>query len=257
MSWVKLDDQLPRNMKIIDAGSAEAAWYYVCTLAHCAAALTDGFLDRRAIHMVAPHVADPAAAIDACVQAGLMDEVEGGWEIPDYTEFNPTRAKVLADREAGKVRAAKSRARRTPGATQETHGEGAAHVRPNVHGTFGVSSGDPSRPLLLPTSRVTTGGDPHPVDSPVDDRVAHVIDLLADHERSTVKGPVESEPRWRMAVVARLRREHQARIVELLDGHRDDVPLTAIAGAVRGESPSTLHHYRITNPTQEVTPCPS
>ena len=108
MGWLKVDDKLPRNPKII-AGGIEPAWYYICALTHCAEQMTDGFIADAAVPVIAPHIEDPRSVAEACCQLDLFRRVEGGYMVPDYLDFNPSRASVLARREAEASRQASRR----------------------------------------------------------------------------------------------------------------------------------------------------
>lgn len=129
MGWLKVDDKLPRNPKII-AGDVETSWYYVCALTHCAEQMTDGFIADAAVPVIAPHVQDPRSVADRCCQLGMFRRVDAGYEVPDYLEFNPSRAGVLEKREKDRIR-------------QESH---RASQR-DTAATSAVSQRVPSRPV--------------------------------------------------------------------------------------------------------------
>lgn len=83
MGWLKVDDKIPRNPKIL-AGDIETAWYFVCALTHCAEQLTDGYLARSAVPLIAPHITDPQAVSDRCVTLGLFRQTENGYIVEDF-----------------------------------------------------------------------------------------------------------------------------------------------------------------------------
>jgi hypothetical protein len=51
MSWLRLDDQIPRHPKILSVGPV-GAWFWVSGIAHCQSHLTDGFISDQAIQMI-------------------------------------------------------------------------------------------------------------------------------------------------------------------------------------------------------------
>jgi len=104
MSWFKLDDQFHSQPKVIAAGNAAIGLY--CRLGtYCADKLTDGFV-ADAIAKSMGTSRELGALLDCPIPdtRSLLTPVRGGFLIRDYLDFNPTREKVLADREAAKLR---------------------------------------------------------------------------------------------------------------------------------------------------------
>lgn len=133
MTWVRLDEAFPRHPKVAAAGPLGIAMQ-VTALCYCNQYLTDGFVPRS----VAKSLLDfeglafqrSGELIDGgfdvewhhivqdLVEAKLWEEVEGGYQIHDYHDYQPSRAAVMAEREqkraagkAGGRAAAKSRAK--------------------------------------------------------------------------------------------------------------------------------------------------
>jgi len=118
MVWVKLDDQFPDHPKIAKAGPC-AAWLHVCGIAYSNRHLTDGFIPLGVAHRLTDfaHYAmtngmegyDLTCEMMAArlVDVALWDEVDGGYQIHDYHDFQPSKAEVEALRkarsEAGKL----------------------------------------------------------------------------------------------------------------------------------------------------------
>jgi hypothetical protein len=92
MAWVRLDDQIPRNQKILNAGPA-ACWLWVCAIAHCQSQLTDGFVSAEVLPMIgvvgAPRVRRLAETL---IAVGLFDRIDGGYRVHDYLAHNRSRA---------------------------------------------------------------------------------------------------------------------------------------------------------------------
>jgi hypothetical protein len=101
MAWVKLDDQFPDHPKVVAAGPA-AGWLYVCGLAYCSRYLTDGFIPKDQIRRLAD-VGSTQKHAEALVAVGLWERTEGGYLVHDYLEYNPSKERVLATRDARAV----------------------------------------------------------------------------------------------------------------------------------------------------------
>lgn len=133
MTWVRLDDQFPEHPKVLRVG-ADAAWLHVSALCYCARQLTDGFVPDGAIGRLA-EVKKPVDLAARLVGAGLWAVADGGWQINDYLAYNPSREKVLADRNAAAAR-------------KERWKERQRNAVPNAGGTQKVRPPrpDPTRP---------------------------------------------------------------------------------------------------------------
>lgn len=105
MTWVKLDDQFAFHPKVLAAGP-EAAWLYVAGLCWCSQHLTDGAIPKAAVPTLAA-VKRPSA--DRLVAAGLWVDHGDSFEVHDYLQFQPSKAKVEAEREAARKRQEKFR----------------------------------------------------------------------------------------------------------------------------------------------------
>lgn len=94
MSWVKVDDQMPRHPKLLSLGRDRIMCQGVWLDGMCYASgyLTDGFVPEAALERGTQRYADQL------VRAGLWERVEGGYRIHDYHDYQPTRAAVTASR---------------------------------------------------------------------------------------------------------------------------------------------------------------
>jgi hypothetical protein len=130
---VKLDDEFPDHPKVVLAGPL-AGWLHVCGICYCNRHLTDGFIPRAAAHRLAnfEHVGltgtdDALVAVGEAVDckqlaavlcdAGIWEEVAGGYRIHDYLDYQPSKADIEEIRRqkqaagrAGGIAAAKARA---------------------------------------------------------------------------------------------------------------------------------------------------
>ena len=94
MSWVKIDDQLPRHPKVIGL-PVSGKWAFIEALCYCAQYLTDGVFPSSIL-----------AARDLAVlrEAGLIEPRGEGWLVHDYLDYNPTRTDVEGSREQARER---------------------------------------------------------------------------------------------------------------------------------------------------------
>lgn len=124
MPWVRLDESFPEHPKVVQAGPL-AGWLHVSAIAWCNRQLTDGFVPCAQLRKLVDFdgiytdmeggasgidTPDPKALADALVSHGLWEEVEGGWQIHDFLEYQPSRESILAKRQ--KEHEAKSKAGR-------------------------------------------------------------------------------------------------------------------------------------------------
>jgi hypothetical protein len=114
MAWVKLDDQAPRNSKMLKAGPA-ACWLWVCGIAHAQSQLTDGFIAVEALPMIGiTGIGRVEKLAEQLVAVGLFDRADGGYRVHDYLDHNPSRLSVLAKRAEDADRKRRSDSDRIP-----------------------------------------------------------------------------------------------------------------------------------------------
>lgn len=157
MAWVKLDDGFFRHHKAVQAGRdardlALASWCF------SSASLSDGFIPEAALRQLAADagVGQPKKLAERLVDVGLWEHTQGGYRIHDYLDFNPSRERVLATRQARADAASKGRAKsQQNGSNAPANGEQIAAHRDTV------PSHDPSRPLgaSSPPERLTEETD--------------------------------------------------------------------------------------------------
>lgn len=136
MTWVKLDDAFTEHPKV-DSLSDGAFRLHVAGLCHSARLLTDGFVATERVSRLVPRFS--AKALAELVSGRVWHEVEGGYMVHDYLHYNPSREKVLADREAANKRQQSRRASQR-----------------DSDGTNGVGSRSPARPVLQESLRAST-----------------------------------------------------------------------------------------------------
>lgn len=176
MVWAKLDDEILDNPKIADAGPLGFA-LHVAAITWCCRNLTDGFIQRQRVRalldfeglsietgrgelIVHGKDADAIDIAEHLVVVGLWkhDPDGRGYWLHDFLKYNPSRADVLADRQA------KSQARAEAG----KKGAAARWKRPG--NTF-AGADDDGKPDGKPDGKVMAkrkqNDGPAPVPDPV------------------------------------------------------------------------------------------
>lgn len=125
MAWLKVDDRVRTHPKIAKAGPL-AAWMWLCSLCYCREHLTDGFVPAEAVPTLAVGMPQPARQARRLVEVGLWHEVDGGYRVHDWGDWNPSREAVMALRD--KERDKKRRQRACPEDVPEGH-RGDTHAR--------------------------------------------------------------------------------------------------------------------------------
>lgn len=92
------------------SGRMDAVGVFCMALTYCGDHLTDGFIPRRAMLYV---IGATGEQVNALCDVGMLEAVDEGWLIHDYTEHNRTREQVLHARADAKERKSKSRCHST------------------------------------------------------------------------------------------------------------------------------------------------
>jgi hypothetical protein len=115
MTWFKIDDGFwshPKTTMLSDA--AIAVW--VRAGAYSCQHLTDGFIAPPMLRMLGDR-----QAVDELVEAGLWEEVSGGWQFHDWGDYQETSETVKRRREQARDRQRRSRAMPTGRFTRKAH----------------------------------------------------------------------------------------------------------------------------------------
>lgn len=128
MPWIRVDDHFNEHPKLAQVGPL--GWgYWVAGLAYCNRNLTDGFIPRASAQSLGVfEVCSGELRYDICVtsgmqgddvdagfviglllDAGLWYEVSGGYRVHDYLEHQPSKAKILGERDKARVRVRQNR----------------------------------------------------------------------------------------------------------------------------------------------------
>ena len=98
LPWFRLDDSFHSHPKILMAGN-EAVGLYVRCGTYAAQHLTNGFIpDEVALLYGTCELAE------VLVRTKLWRRTRGGWQMPDYLEYNPSRETVDNERRANAER---------------------------------------------------------------------------------------------------------------------------------------------------------
>lgn len=102
MAWAKLDDRYDDNRKVKRAWREHprAVGLHAMAITYSSRHETDGFLDAIWVEERLPNAKERAGCVLALVSAGLFSEVEGGWQVHDYLDYNPSRVELDEQREA-------------------------------------------------------------------------------------------------------------------------------------------------------------
>jgi len=110
VTWLKTDDKMPRHPKVQPLSDAAFRLHHHA-LSHCAEHETDGFVATSAIDSLTHHK-DKGPLIHELLNARgfrsdaqpLWSEVDGGWRVHDFLEYNPSHAELEAKRRRAKER---------------------------------------------------------------------------------------------------------------------------------------------------------
>lgn len=206
MPWVKLSDDWYDDPKVIEAGD-DGGWLWVVALSWSARNLTDGVIPKRQLPRLTT-LPKPEALAARLVEIGLFSVVDGGWQIANYHDYQPTRDSVLAKRKADADRKATGKA------------------KDSVRNPRGIQT-ESARPGPVPVPV-----EDHPHDSPVDNVLAAIVEMRM--KEATKAGKVKHPTAYKRTVVAdveALRPEAEAAvaafdalpyvIAEYVEGRRD------------------------------------
>lgn len=103
MTWVKIDDQMPRHPKTWRLSDG-AFRLHIAGLCHAAAYATDGHIDEAYLHSLTPTPRRARAHADELVSAGVWEKVPTGFCVHDYLDYQLSAAQVEAQRKATRER---------------------------------------------------------------------------------------------------------------------------------------------------------
>lgn len=107
--YIQLVNGFYANEKVQElarSGRMDAVGVFCVALTYCGDHLTDGFVPRRAMLYV---IGATGEQVNALCDVGMLEAVDEGWLIHDYTEHNRTKEQVLHARADAKERKSRSR----------------------------------------------------------------------------------------------------------------------------------------------------
>lgn len=234
MAWFKVDDSFeghPKVKAIPRARRRGAVGLWLLAGTWCARQLTDGHLARHMVDELTGSKSDVAQLVEVGLwhgkghDCGRCPEPETDFVFHDWSDWQPTRSKVEADREAARERMAKARerGRNNPDTSMEVQ-DSSEDVRANTDRTSDAVRSTPSRPD--PTIVRTSGSnaspttDPEPVRGDVDRICAH----LADHIEANTGTRPSIGAKWRDAARLLIDRDQrtEAQVIAAIDWCQSD-----------------------------------
>jgi hypothetical protein len=103
MPWFKVDDGFHDHPKVLTAGNAAIGLWTRCG-SYASKQSTNGFIPNAIAHAYGTKT-----VIEKLVGSGLWIRVDGGYQMHDFLDYNPTADQVKADRRAAAERQAKWR----------------------------------------------------------------------------------------------------------------------------------------------------
>jgi len=173
MAWFKADDKLHSSIKWrTTTKGGRALW--TTAGSWCMDQLTDGFVPSSMLAVLDGTDRDAASL----VSSGLWENVPGGWRFHDWSDYQPSREKVLKDRaeaaERQKRAREKAREKRRSGeaVTQVSQRDSRRDDRVTHSEVTGVVTVPPTRPdptrPASPVSHLRVVGDGDQVQSVTD-----------------------------------------------------------------------------------------
>lgn len=142
MAWVRFDDGFFRHPKVATAGR-DARDLYMASVFYANQNLTDGFIPEGVIRMIAADagIASHNKAVKALVSVVMWEEVEGGYQIHDYLDYQQSAEQITVSRESNAKRQEEYRRRKRNATSNGV-----------TNGTDNGPVTDPPTPIKKPSS---------------------------------------------------------------------------------------------------------
>lgn len=160
VTWLKVDDQFGEHPKVRQLGAVRAPALGVWLLCACWSAnnLTDGWVPAEVARRFDPRLRHVGKLLAVGLLEAGNQKAENGYQLHDWSDYQPTRAVVTAERDRWRRRKADQRkSKMSHGeSTRDSHGDSPR----DSHGdTEGMSrecpTGSPSPPVPVPVPRDT------------------------------------------------------------------------------------------------------
>jgi hypothetical protein len=219
VGWVKLDDGFFRHRKVVEL-SGDAKLLFLAGLTYAAEQLTDGYLSRRAVRLVAGMYADvPEEAAKELLEVGLWRPEGEGFQIHDYLEFNPTAETERARRQATKERVRRFRAKGNGSGNGVTRG--ATRAARNGARTATPSPSPSPSPSPARVSSPSDNNHPPPQVGEEEDLVLRsAARLIAERRlerRSPELKPLTDPDTWLKRVTTERANQHRSTALAILE----------------------------------------
>ncbi len=221
MPWGKFDDKYFQHPKVRRL-SPLARLLDMAGILYCSRQLTDGLVIRNDVLLVAAEagIEEYRGLVAELVEVGRWEPDAQGYRIHDYLDYNPSRAQVMAEREAAKERMSRHRSGGCSGErtgeqdgerSGERTGERNADLRqcsgertppsripnPESHDSRSPASRAPARPPAReaaagPATQPPPGReppDPTPTE-PMTEEVKAILRVTSPDDRLTVEGAI-------------------------------------------------------------------
>lgn len=226
--WSPVSTQFHRDPRVRAAGK-DGALLFVVGLGYCTEHLTDGFIPKDAIPVLAAEAWTRTATANRLVEHGLWSVVDGGFAVAGWGAWNRSRDEIENHRFGARQRQARKRARdaASDGVTRDTGEDVTLDVTRDSHHT----------PTPTPTDT-----PPSPPDGGVPDaRVVEALTIAVAGER----------PRAR-AAKTREHLEHWGPKINEWMARWPEISADQIAAAVLegGRLPQTIAYLAETDPSR-------
>lgn len=145
MTWFKVDDQLHDHKKARRLGKDKvpALGVWVLCGSWSADTLSDGFVPDEIVQRFDPKMAYAKRLVEVGLWHRVEHDGEPGYQFHDWSEYQPTREKVLGERQAWRDRKQKSRDKSREGSRGDTHEDSSKESREE-------SNSESQRPVPFP-----------------------------------------------------------------------------------------------------------
>ena len=255
MAWVKLDDGYYEHRKIVNLGPlAELLW--VRGIAYANRYLTDGFiaytaaarlsLDLLGIRQELDGGQQPGmlSVADRLVEFGLWTNVDEGYQIHDYGEWQRTADAIRLLGEKRAVAGRKGAASRWQDGKPDGNSDGNPEANDWQTDSRPIAEPEPEPDVIDPPSVLQRAPSPN---GEGDGGITHAALLeaclnLEIRQRANTDNPVDDPTKWKTAMRKRRWAKWGTETVRL-HSLFPDAPADVIAAAVVNDEKHSLRHY--------------
>lgn len=247
MAWFKIDDRFHSHPKVVQAGNAAiGAW--VRLGAWCSDHLTDGHIPHQVASMFATE-----SELEQLHETELLRATGTGWVIPDYLDFNPSAAEVLATRTkrsaAASVAGRKSATQRATKTERSANADATQTQRSSERSTNEKATPHP-HPHPHPTTTTGVADSTTVGNSARDLAIAHAYAAHAISQAQQRGTRIQNLDAYRAALEqAALTNPDLQRLATMFP----TAPAEVIAAALAGEKHSLAYYARADEPASEAT----